>query len=330
MDKEWRDVLSRKGADQYRRQVEIRDRWMKLLREWKDDWCRVLEHAYDAAYKPGGTKNPILVDGNPPLTGALLEKHVRAMEWVLNLEFTEQQRREFKEVYTDYWKKMDQVSREKEAATIEQNWEFVSTWKPYQLNKLRRATQPAWLANWSKPDAVAPNRWLLARYQEAYEPGGPRNAILVPGEPALTQLTVDHYCDYLEWVLDFSISGGLSTDQRKTVRDFLVKGWKMMDRDAFLATVKEWVKVAAQKPELWRKWTEAERPKLLAELRAVPNERNQYLLEIFTQERQKFDLMDATERQRHETTMRLIDNMRSSWHWERNPRTGQLDYVPGR
>src|SRR5205807_1503696 len=138
--------------------------------------------------------------------------------------------------------------------------------KPYQLNKLRLSVQPAMLASWSKPDASALNHWLAARHQEAFKPGSTRNPILVPGEPALTQQLVDRYGDYVEWVLDFSISGGLSAEQRKILRDYLVKDWKTMDREAFLATVKEWVEVAAKKPDVWQKWTDAERPRLLAKL----------------------------------------------------------------
>jgi hypothetical protein len=37
-----------------------------------------------------------------------------------------------------------------------------------------------------------------------------------------------------------------------------------MDQGAFLAKVKEWVEVAARQPQVWRNWSEAERPLLVA------------------------------------------------------------------
>jgi hypothetical protein len=281
---------------------------------------------------PARGADEVLVPGDPPLTDGLLGKNIWMMEWVLDLKLTEPQRREFKGLYVESWKKLDKGERKKTARSVEEGRETLSRLSPYHLNKLRLATQPAWLANWRKPGAFAPNRWLADLHEETTKPGGSNNAVLVPGDPALTQLSVNRYGDYVEWVLDFSTSGGLTAAQRKVLKDYLVKDWKKMDRDAFLATVKEWVEVAAQKPEVWRKWTEAERPKLLAQLyTARDDERSRWLLETFTLERKKLDLMNEAERKRHEAMMQLIDNLKGSGGSYRfNPVKGQYEWVPGR
>jgi hypothetical protein len=270
----------------------------------------------------------VLVPCDPPLTRVTFDQYAWIMEWVLDLKFTEQQRNEMQALFIDGWKKDSQAERQKQVTSLEKTWKDLSQMKPYQLNKLRFPMQSGMLAKWSRPDASALNRWLVARHQEAFKPGSTRNPILVPGEPALTQQLVDRYGDYVEWVLDFSISGGLSTDQRRVLRDYLVKDWKTMDRDAFLATVKEWVEVAAKLPDVWQKWTDAERPKLLAKLQTAQDERSKWLLESCAQERKKFELLSALEKQRHETAMSLIENLKPPpGYWRTNPVTGRTEWV---
>ena len=76
-----------------------------------------------------------------------------------------------------------------------------------------------------------------------HKPGGERNPVLANGDPALTRDAADQYCDMVEGVLDFSISGGLTDAQRQDVQDLLVKDWKGMDqaaREDFLQTLQKW------------------------------------------------------------------------------------------
>jgi hypothetical protein len=272
----------------------------------------------------------VLVSGYPPLTQSLLDKQVWQIEWALDLTFTDQQRRESEELCIEDWKTKNRSQRELSAKTTVRNYQSMSKLRPFQLNMLRLSTQPASLAKWSKPGSSALDQWLVALYEEAWKPGGTRNPILVAGDLALTQQAVVRYSDYVEWVLDFSASGGLSTQQRRILKDFLVKDWKKMDQGAFLAKVKEWVEMAALQPQVWRNWSEAERPLLVAQLYAVKDERSRWLLETFKQEREKLDRMNETERQRHEAVMGLLGNLRGSGgSFRDNASKGRYEWVSG-
>jgi hypothetical protein len=64
-------------------------------------------------------------------------------------------------------------------------------------------------------------------------------------------------------------------------------------------------------------WRLDEQARALARLRTTrDDELAQWLLEIVDQERQKQKLLSDQERQRHETAMSIIHNMRPSGHYE--------------
>jgi hypothetical protein len=73
-------------------------------------------------------------------------------------------------------------------------------------------------------------------------PAWSADTVLVPGDPALTQSTVDQERANLEWVLDLKMSEKMRTLHRSS----LVADWKGWDRDAragFLQGVGSWSKV---------------------------------------------------------------------------------------
>jgi len=70
---------------------------------------------YQAAHKPGGERNPILVGGAVPLTQDMVTQYCELVEWRWRLQLTglgAQQRQQFQQLVIADWKKGDQAARE--------------------------------------------------------------------------------------------------------------------------------------------------------------------------------------------------------------------------
>jgi hypothetical protein len=335
MEKEWRGVLELKGTEQDRKRAEVSTRWLTILRKAADDPPgRFLVSVYDDAYKPGGSKNPILVKGDPPLTKTTIDQETFATEWLLDTPMTEEQRQDFQRLLIARWATMDKAKKESWVKNAAATADLLRKVSPYQRHFLRAARLASILARMDKADADAASRWLLTLYRDISKPGSKRNPVLVDGKPPLTQELVDRYGDYVEVMLDLSVSGGLTAPQRQVLQEYLVKDWEKMDatvKEEMLADLKRWADAAGQGVAEVNKQLGALGPKLMAQLETARNdERSKWLLEIALRERKKAELLSAGERQRHETMMQLIGNLAPTMHWEHNSRTGRHDLVPGR
>jgi hypothetical protein len=337
MEKDWRNVLDLKGADQDRKRVEMRERWMKLLRGWKDDWCRVLVHVYDNAYNVGGTKNPILVPGESPLTQLLVNLYSNSVECLLNLSLTIEERQELRRLDIEDWKKLDPVKRRRETKARE-SWVQSASWNGYRRNRERTLSQQKWLQALANGSGER-DRWLLALHAAASKLGSARNPVLVYAEPPLTQLLLDRYADYLEIVLDLSVSGGFTTAQREVLKDYLAKDWKKMDaaaRKDFVRELEQWSEATARGSDELSKWCKALQPKVLTELHiAADNPRSKWLLETYQNERQLVQRIREQMLRDYDTKMSIYRKVGeigdADGHFEYNPNTGRYDrWVPNR
>ena len=331
MEKEWRGILELKGAEQDRKRAAVRDRWMTILRKATDDPPgRLLVSVYDDAYKPGGTKNPILVKVDPPLTQGMVDLDMAVTEMLLDFQLTDKQREEYQRLFVEFWKKADQPERRRRVANLE-TWTKLPTWNNYTRNETRTLMQAKLLAVWAKQPTDL-TRWLTTLFEAACKPGSERNPVLVDDTPQLTQLVVDRYVDYLEIILDLSVSGGFTTAQRQVLQDYLVKDWKKMDaavKDEMLADMKRWSDAAKKGVADAVEHIGALRPKLLAQLSLARDDaRSKWLLEVAAQERKLFELQSEAERKRHEAVMSVLGNLRPSGSWRFNSATGRLEWMP--
>jgi hypothetical protein len=132
MEKEWRDILALKGTEQDRKRAEVSARWMTILRNAADDPPgRFLVSVYDAAYKPGGTKNPILVPGDPPLGKLTIDQGILYTEWLLDAPLTDDQRREYQRLYLLLWKQWDKPQKGVEIETNAKSADLLEKASPY-------------------------------------------------------------------------------------------------------------------------------------------------------------------------------------------------------
>jgi hypothetical protein len=331
MEKEWRGILELKGAEQARKRAEVRDRWMTILRNATNDPPgRLLVSVYDDAYRSGGTKNPILVKVDPPLTQSMVNLDMAVTEMLLDFQLTDKQREEYQRLFVELWKTCDQLERRRRTGNLE-TWTKLPTLNNYTRNEKRTMMQAKLLAVWAK-NPTDLSRWLTTLYESACKPGSERNPVLVDDKPQLTQLVVDRYIDYLEIVLDLSVSGGFTPAQRQVLQDYLVKDWKTMDatvKDEMFTDMTRWSEAARNGVAVAVEHIGAVRPKLLGQLSIARDDaRSKWLLEVTAQERKLAEQQSEAERKRHEATMKLLDNLRPSGSWRFNGVTGRLEWVP--
>jgi hypothetical protein len=168
MEKEWRGILELKGAEQDRKRVEMSARWMSRLRNGRDDPPgRFLVSVYDDAYKPGGTKYPILVAGEPPLTQSLVTSYTDFLAYLVALNLGTDDRKTFQALVVADWKEWNRGARD---AFLKQlaEWDTVSK-KGGQFD-YRAKLLPSFLDRNGDPKKTsAGERWMLEAYQSVYK-----------------------------------------------------------------------------------------------------------------------------------------------------------------
>jgi hypothetical protein len=277
----------------------------------------------------------VVVPGTPPLTQAMVDLDISAAELLLDLRFTDAQRREYGDILIESWKGLATAEKRQRAKNLD-GWAKLPTWNRYRRNEIRAFNQVKFRAAWAK-DKSGPGQWLHSLDAETSKPGSSRNPVLVDVEPSLTQLLVDRYIDYLEIMIDLSLSGGFTPLQRRVFQDYLVKDWKKMsadDRKELLADVDRWTEAAGQGSAEANKAVPALRPKVLAQLRSDRgSQRGEWLLEVCHQEHELHERNIAMEKLRHEGVQRGLDAMPfyKGGHWEKDALTGKyIRWVPNR
>jgi hypothetical protein len=331
MEKYWRGILALKGGEQERRRIAGRKQWVDALRKSTDAPGRFLASVYDAAYRPGGTKNPILVPGDPPLTKQTMDQRVLFVEWLLRLSLTEGQRRDYQALFLEEWQRSDRARKESIAKDVA-SWKDLPTWNNYLRNDLRARNLPYFLPLWRRKGAGADDRWLAALYESAHRVGGPRNPMLVAGEPALTQAVVDGYGDYLEWAIDLSLLGGFSSAQRDVLKDYLIRDWKKMtagERKEVLDALGRWAEVSRASPARRKELHTAWQAKLVADLRTARTARSVWLLAAHDAARAEFKRQVARLTAAHRRRMMAIDAMPDGTgsFYRYNPATRRYELV---
>jgi hypothetical protein len=127
-----------------------------------DELARLLLAAEDTAHQPGGERNPVLVDGQTPLTRDMVSQFGDFLEWALDLRaggLTVAQRRELQDLLTESWKKRDDSWKAAFAGHLEK-WDELVSLSDGERAKVQKEVGPVLVAQLrSTPDPL--NRWLL-------------------------------------------------------------------------------------------------------------------------------------------------------------------------
>jgi hypothetical protein len=282
-----------------------------------------------AAITSGRSADQVLVPGRPALTQDMVTRDIDVTELILDFALRGEDRLKAEQSLIEEWQKMSQAERQKWARN-NATWANIRTFRNYKRDLQRTLVQPKLLAILSGPGASERDRWLLGLYEAACRPGSSRNPILVEGDPSLTQLVVDRYGDFLEIMVDLSMSGGFSAAQRQILQQYLVKGWKKMspdDRAGMLADMKQWYDAAAAGADAQRDCIRALRPKLLAQFQIARDDPlSQWLLGVREGEVKKAKAQ-AQSQQMQFDAMRNIIRHKEGGYWRTNP-NGQTEWVP--
>jgi hypothetical protein len=333
LEKEWLVLQDMEGAEQDRKRARTRAIWISNMRKSKDDVCRFLVPIYNAAYRPGGRNNPILVAGDSPLTKTMIDVDRELSELLLDLTLTVKQRKEHQRLMVEGWNNFTQEERAGAVKSINKWGAVLPSYSNYTRHVERALTFPKSLNRWVKNRDSNPfSRWMLVLYESSSKPGSTHNPVLGADKPKLTQLVVDRYGDYVEIMLDLSVCGGLTTPQRQVLKDYLVKDWKKMtaeEREELLADLKGWADAAGTGAAEANESIGALRPKLLARLQTTENRQSsKWLLEIAAQERRKAKALAEDQRMMFEAMRRII-RINENGHWRTNSK-GHVEWEPGR
>jgi hypothetical protein len=326
----YNEYLQLNGQEQELKRLQFRFKLMAVLRKNNAPIHQYLTSLYDEAYKPGGRNNPVLVKGDPPLTQGMVDLDTFIVEMMFDNRLTDEQRREFRQLWIDDWATQDQRKRQETVKNLESQAD-VPTWNNFIRNVKRAFNLPKNIERASKA-TDAKSRWLAATYAALVKPGSDRNPVLVDGKPPLTQLVVDRYRDYVEVMLDLR-GDGFSKPQRQVLQDSLVKEWKTMtpeEREEQLTEMQRWFDAAGEgaRGDEAVKVINALRPKCLVWLEADKRESSKWLLKILADVREKEARQAKDQQMMFDAERFLIRQMNGDGHWEYP--NGRPRWVPGR
>ena len=230
--------------------------------------------------------------GQPQLLGHdVIARWTAFIEWLLDIDLNEEQRQECKTRFVHDWDRMDQSAKDAALKVFSDglpaHFDRLSN---YARNLLRAERLPKYLAELHHSSGHEFSRWLLAIYESAHKPGGPRNPVLASGDQPLTRVMVTQYCDFVDWVLDLRATGGLTAEQRQSLQDAVVTAWPRMakaEKDRFVKLLENWGKVIQLDDGRRVKYQRKSCGEFLAQLRRTPNQDpGRWLLALYDHEQE--------------------------------------------
>jgi hypothetical protein len=159
------EVVSQSVAAQDDLRAEKRPAFLAGLRQSRGLDDRLLLGLYEAAHRPGGKHNPILVAGTPSLAQAQVDQWRRFTEWALDVRLTDSQRLEFQRLFVKQWRELDPVGKD---GFVKENGPAVLSrlplLSPSAGERLRVQHQARLLAGLRQGGDDELSRWLLAVY----------------------------------------------------------------------------------------------------------------------------------------------------------------------
>jgi hypothetical protein len=274
----------------------------------------------------------VMAAGNPPLTRGSFEKHITLLQWYLDFPFTEANRQQYLELVQKEWPRLDRAKNIESFKSLERDFADFLRMDRIQTACARAASQADYVKR-LRASTDESDLWLVRQFDAARVPGGDRNAILVAGDPPLTQDLVKNYGDYAQWALNLSYSRGLTEPQRQVLQELLINDWKKMDQAAthgFVEQTKKWLEIMQANPSEYKQWRAAMQPKFLAYLASTRDlQHGSVLLAAHEKERELEKLMAQLEEKRHQGVMdaiRRLEGPAYEYRWMYNGGTNRYEY----
>lgn len=165
-----------------------------------------------AATVPGG--DGTLVPGNPALTQSMLDKYGGFIQWLLELQFSDQERRQFDGYIVQDWKNHDAESVQSTLEAIH-SAEDIEKIKPVERDLYRQEMLKTVLPSMRENARSEPEvRWLLDLYEREHK-------ALAHGDPPLTRRMAVARTEYAVFVL--LNSGVLPGEPDQAFKDRMVQ-----------------------------------------------------------------------------------------------------------
>jgi hypothetical protein len=156
--------------------------------------------------------DPVLAQGNPPLTESMVTRFTDFQAWLFEIPFTQQQRERIRAMLLEDWKKPEEIKSDMSWLTMEADFangapdvrEFIRVDLQAKVLKDLRADK-------NNPDS----QWLAAAYDSAHQP-------IAAGNPPLTESMVSHYSYFVAWLLEIPLTQPL----KDTLRAEMLEDWK--------------------------------------------------------------------------------------------------------
>ena len=179
------------------------------------------------------TPDPVLAQGNPPLTESMVTRFTDFQAWLFEIPFTQQQRERIRAMLLQDWKKPEEIKSDMSWLTMEADFaKGAPDVREFMRLELEAKVLKDLRADKNNPDS----QWLAADYDSAHQP-------IAAGNPPLTESMVSHYSFFIAWLLEIpltptikdSLRGGMLEDwkqPKEIASDVKQLGWQLeMARD---------------------------------------------------------------------------------------------------
>jgi hypothetical protein len=156
--------------------------------------------------------DPVLAQGNPPLTESMVTRFTDFQAWLFEIPFTQQQRERIRAMLLQDWKKPEEIKSDMSWLTMEADFaKGAPDVREFMRLELEAKVLKDLRADKTNPDS----QWLVAAYDDAHRP-------IAAGNPPLTESMVSHYSFFIAWLLEIPLAQPL----KDRLRAMLLEDWK--------------------------------------------------------------------------------------------------------
>ncbi len=165
-----------------------------------------------AAQKDPFRAEPVLAQGNPPLTESMVGRYGDFMAWVMEVPFNPEQREKLRAILLKDWKDPKEAGADMEMLSLE---DILHQCTPDNREFVRLSLQEDILKAGRSDNANADLKWLVSAYDEVHRP-------IAAGTPPLTEAMVSHYATFVAWLFEIPLTQQFKDGQRA----MLIRDWK--------------------------------------------------------------------------------------------------------
>jgi len=176
---------------------------------------RVAHNKLPGLFTPEAKAAPELpIQGNPPLTQALVDQGVQFFEWLLDAPFTQEQRTQFRDSLVRSWKQHNQEEINSTMNALKFQ-EQLNSRSPEEREIVRASLCQKFLEGMRQTPNQVLSKWILSIYDSAHKP-------IAKGNPPLTSQAADAYAEVVAFMIHECL-GKQAINANRQFKDMLAK-----------------------------------------------------------------------------------------------------------